>query len=83
MVIMPKRRNRFSDYITAFGANLMSGSGIGTGRIFISYPFTVGMTSRRDLFISGIAASRTGVIGFISALLTGGWLTIMMYKVMT
>ena len=123
MVIMPKRRNRLSDYITAFGANPMSGSGIGTCRSLVYDPVAIGMSlradgspfkqfsascasslfqavmstvclsygipfsfivsERRNLMVGGIAASRTGVIGFISALRTGGWLTIMMYKVMT
>ena len=48
MVIMPKRRNRFSDYITAFGANLMSGSGIGTCRSLVYDPVAIGMSLRAD-----------------------------------
>ena len=69
--------------ITTFGANLMSSSAFGTCRFLIYDPVAIRMALSRNLMVGGVAASRAGVVGIVSALRTGRNLGVMMDEVMT
>ena len=52
--------------------------------VCISYdsPFSFIVSERRNLMVGGIATSRTGVVGIVSAFGAGRSFSIMMYKIM-